>query len=161
MQNKNCPKCEKELPVSEFYKRPNGHYHSWCKSCKHIGNKKSRQNNVDLKARELEKSKAYAKKRWAESPEHREKQRVYQLKRKFGITIEQYDEMLAKCSSVCEICGSSDTKHTKQKYFNVDHCHNTGKIRGLLCHACNIAIGKFEDNPEIVLKAYNYLKERS
>ena len=161
MQNKNCPKCENELPISEFYKRPNGNHHSWCKSCKNKSEKERRLNDKELAQSKREKDRLYGKNRWADSEVVREKQRAYQLERKFGITVEQYNEMLEKCSSVCEICGSSDTKHTKQKYLNVDHCHNTGKVRGLLCHACNIGLGKFEDNPGFLLKAINYLKEKS
>ena len=96
MQSKNCPKCKNKLPVSEFYKRPNGNYHSWCKSCKHAGNKHSRKHNKGLIARELAKSKAYSKERWKNSQEFRDKRRAQQLKSKYGITIEQYNEMLTK-----------------------------------------------------------------
>jgi len=157
MQSKNCPKCKNELSISEFFLRPNGKHHSWCKSCKYRGEKEKRAITPRTKDK-VKKDSDYNKRRWAESEEFRNRQRAYQLKKNFDLTIEQYNNMLKKCSSVCEICGSSDTKHAKQKHFNVDHCHKTGKVRGLLCHACNIGLSKFEDNPEFLQNAINYLR---
>lgn len=148
------------LPILKFHKRPNGNYHSWCKSCKYDAEKQRRAITPRTEEEKM-KVNAQKKKKWAENKEYRDKQRAYQLKKNFDITIEQYNEMLIKCNNACEICGSSDTKHAKQKYLNVDHCHDTGKVRGLLCHACNIGLGKFEDNPKFLLKAIKYLKERS
>jgi hypothetical protein len=78
------------------------------------------------------------------------------LKSKFGITVEQFDSMLAAQNYCCAICMSTDPKG--RGTFHVDHCHTTGQIRGLLCHDCNTGIGKFKDSPDALKKAVDYLE---
>lgn len=73
-----------------------------------------------------------------------------QLKQKYGLTEEQYAVMLEECKGLCQICGS-DSK------LNVDHCHTTGEVRGLLCTACNTGLGKLGDTRESLLAALRYL----
>jgi hypothetical protein len=82
----------------------------------------------------------------------RENERKYRLKKKFNITIEIYDKKFNDQSGLCKICGKS-----QEKKLAVDHCHSTGKIRDLLCSKCNIGLGHFFDDPEILLKAREYL----
>ena len=65
------------------------------------------------------------------------------LKAKYGITIEQYDAILASQGGLCAICGT-DKAHGFNDTFHVDHDHLTGRIRGLLCFACNRRLGVFE-----------------
>lgn len=86
--------------------------------------------------------------------------RNWSLKRKFGITSDQYKEMLSRQNNVCAICnGIERTKANSKRVqqFSVDHCHTTGKIRGLLCSPCNTAIGLFCDNVENLKSAIKYL----
>jgi hypothetical protein len=78
----------------------------------------------------------------------------YNLKRKFNITSIEYNTMLEKQNNVCAICGN-----TCSKSLAVDHCHTTGRIRGLLCNNCNRGLGHFKDNPNYLQKAIEYLKE--
>lgn len=80
------------------------------------------------------------------------------IKKFYGITYEQYEELLAQQNFGCAICGSSvsNNKRTSGKLF-VDHCHTTGKVRGLLCSRCNHALGQFDDNVELLTKAVSYL----
>jgi uncharacterized protein YfaQ (DUF2300 family) len=80
-------------------------------------------------------------------------------KKSYGTTIKDYDEMLKKQKGKCSICLSTETKNKNYSYFAVDHCHKTGKVRGLLCDKCNTALGSFQDSPEILLRAIEYLKE--
>ena len=75
---------------------------------------------------------------------------------RYGITIDDYDNMLTEQNGVCAICGTSKLSKNKSR-FAIDHCHNTGAIRGLLCSNCNSGIGKLKDNPDIIIKAYEYL----
>lgn len=89
---------------------------------------------------------------WAER--YREKTRNSWLKR-YRLTTEDYQGMLDKQKGRCAICGTDDLG--KFRHFCVDHCHETGKVRGLLCHTCNRALGLFKDNSEILRKAVNYL----
>lgn len=80
----------------------------------------------------------------------------WNLRKKYGITIEDYEAILSGQDSRCAIC-RSDTSAGGDR-LAVDHCHKTGKIRGLLCFDCNVAIGKFKDSPELLLRAIEYLR---
>jgi hypothetical protein len=83
------------------------------------------------------------------------------MKRAYGVTLDWFNEQLAKQNSVCAICDKPETAviHGKQISLAVDHCHDTGKVRGLLCRACNNAIGALEHNPERFRRAIEYLAE--
>ena len=85
------------------------------------------------------------------------KYREYNLKNKFGISLNEYNNLLELQNFQCAICGSKDTKIKKSKYFSVDHDHKNGEVRGLLCHHCNVGLGHFQDNPTILFKAVDYL----
>jgi hypothetical protein len=92
-------------------------------------------------------------KKWA--TENFQKRREYNLKRTFGITIEQYEDLLDKQGRCCYICKRPETDFAKK--MAVDHDHVTGEIRGILCHPCNkMLIGKHRD-PKIFLRAFDYL----
>lgn len=79
-----------------------------------------------------------------------------QLKLRYGITPEQYDELLEQQSCVCAICeGTNPSGHR----LAVDHDHITGAVRGLLCHACNAGVGKLRDDPGLLRAAATYLEE--
>lgn len=84
-----------------------------------------------------------------------------ELKKHFGITLSQYNKLKESQNGVCAICGKPETifdsKQQKLRELSVDHCHTTGKIRGLLCSHCNHAIGKFNDDVDLLQKAINYL----
>jgi hypothetical protein len=70
------------------------------------------------------------------------------LKYLYNITIEDYDAMFAAQNGLCAICNEPP----KGRRFSVDHNHKTGRVRGLLCNPCNIAVGHFEANPDAILK---------
>lgn len=77
-----------------------------------------------------------------------------ELKRLYGININTYLEMLKDQGDVCKIC----KQECKTKYsLSVDHDHKSGKVRGLLCNRCNRAIGMFEDNPNLLRLAAQYI----
>lgn len=84
--------------------------------------------------------------------------RETQLKR-YGLTVETYDAMLASQHGACAICGSTDPKGRKgSPFFVVDHDHATGAVRGLLCAPCNSGLGLLMDSTEILEKALAYLR---
>lgn len=89
-------------------------------------------------------------------PEIMVKQRNANLK-KFGITHIEYEQMLAKQGGRCAVCKSASPNTDRIKNFPVDHCHKTGKIRGLLCAKCNRAIGLLKDDVELLKSAMEYL----
>lgn len=74
------------------------------------------------------------------------------LFRLYGINLEQYQTLLKIQFDRCAIC-----KEKKDETLQVDHSHSTGKIRGLLCHSCNTAIGLMKDNKNLLNNAINYL----
>ena len=77
------------------------------------------------------------------------------LKRKYGITLDDWNNMFDEQKGCCAIC----TKHQSQmkQRLHVDHCHESGKVRGLLCTQCNTALGLFYDNTDIIYSAIKYL----
>jgi hypothetical protein len=75
------------------------------------------------------------------------------LKEKYGITIELFNQMKIEQNNNCKICNKEVAK------LNVDHCHDTNKVRGLLCDNCNWGLGHFKDNSSLMLKAIKYLQE--
>lgn len=80
------------------------------------------------------------------------------LRHKHGVTLAQYQAILADQNGVCAICGGIDTKGNR---LEVDHSHETGQIRGLLCHLCNMGLGSFRDNTTFLEAASLYLKENN
>lgn len=152
MQLKRCPRCEETKGVSSFSKNKTmkDGMQSQCKSCK----KEIHMEHVAKDpVRHQEKTKAYGAKWWASlTPE---KRKAYKLKHNYDLTIEEYNVMLKEQNNLCLICKEILIKPV------VDHCHTTGKVRGLLCGTCNSGIGMLKDDPEIVLRAYDYLKECS
>lgn len=144
-----CYKCKKEQPWSDFNKSPSRRpfgLASSCKSCdraRKSGQKRSR---------------------WYSQPEiEREKARCKALRRYFGITAKDYDEMFKTQQGLCAICGRPESyiHYATQKIalLAVDHCHTTGKVRALLCANCNKGLGCFADSQERLEKAITYLKE--
>lgn len=141
MRSKHCPKCNKELPISKFYKakRQKTGYQLWCMDCQRL-NSRSHYKNIDLEKR----------RRWSRT----------QLLRKYGLTIESYDALLKEQGGVCAICLQPETSCSSKGIVDslrVDHCHSTGVVRGLLCSECNFGISKFDDSMGKMMSAVSYL----
>lgn len=77
------------------------------------------------------------------------------IRRVYGITQAEYDAMLEKQNGKCAICNNTD--EVEGRKLAIDHCHTTGRVRGLLCGKCNRGLGLFKDNPDLLLKAISYL----
>lgn len=98
-----------------------------------------------------------------------DRRRHYKYKKKYGITLEQYEELFVKQGGVCAICGQPEIKRQARKKNGkviddslcVDHDHKTGIIRGLLCYRCNTGIGKLHDDPALLRRAADYLERHS
>lgn len=76
------------------------------------------------------------------------------LKSKYGLSLEQFEELLKRQNNCCAICRE---RFLSTKDTHVDHCHKTKKIRGLLCYRCNHGLGKFKDNVRNLIRAAGYL----
>ncbi len=91
-----------------------------------------------------------------------ESRRKWHFKKLYGITVEEYDALLARQGGVCAICGQGEPnahgRTGKQFKLSVDHCHDSGRIRGLLCQKCNRAIGLLGDDVNLLHKAIDYLE---
>ena len=130
-----CGKCKVEKKYSEFYtiglsNYPHGIGYR-CKEC-------------DAK---------YRKERYDPA---RNREKEYKIK--YGMTLDDYNRMLASQNNKCAICNRKSNNHRQNKHLDVDHCHTTGKIRGLLCHGCNVGIGSLQDDVELLEKAIDYLR---
>lgn len=84
----------------------------------------------------------------------------YWLSTKYGITSAQFYNLLRAQEGKCQICKTPivDEDDEPLKSCHVDHCHETGKVRGLLCHNCNVGLGNFKDSPELLRQAALYLE---
>jgi hypothetical protein len=101
---------------------------------------------------------ASARKLWQEIPERKEASRRKKLMSRFGITVEQYDQMHEEQGGVCKICGNPE--RIEGRRLAVDHNHETGKVRALLCFKCNTIVGHIENSGlEIVHSIVDYLEE--
>ena len=131
--SKKCSRCGKTKELSEFPK-DKVNYRSYCKDC----NRK--------RVREY----------WAKHPEQQQKNK---LKYHYGMTVQEYTTKLLEQNGVCAICGKPETKAVRGKIqsLSVDHNHDTGVIRGLLCSQCNSMLGFARDSSSILSVAADYL----
>lgn len=145
---KRCTKCGEEKPKSEFY--TSGKYlHSHCKDC---SCKKSRE----WAKRNPKRRAAAERKRRAKDPSINEKVALA----RFGLTPGSYQQIEICQDGVCKICGKKETatRLGKTKRLAIDHDHQIGGIRGLLCSRCNSALGLFNDDINLLQSAIKYLK---
>lgn len=157
---KKCTKCLNFKDIKEFSK------HSGCKDglqpgCKACAKAYRRSWYEANKERVQSVNKTWVKnnpnhgKEWYQA--NKDVARNYQLKRDFGITLDEYNKMLANQNNKCKICLLDSSQFNK--VFAVDHCHSTLKIRGLLCGPCNAAIGLLKDDVKLLQNAIVYLEK--
>lgn len=136
---KTCSKCFEPQPGRA------------CRSC----DNKRRRERYASDPRYREKSKEKARKRAKQHPEKvRIEQRRKHLRVTYNLTLEEYDAKLAAQGGACAVCGGPPTTGR----FYVDHDHQTGAVRDLLCHGCNVALGMVKDSPELCEKLAKYLR---
>jgi hypothetical protein len=144
METKTCRKCGQKFPLSGFYcvqrkskKKPD--YSADCKDC-------TRKERAAWRRENPKKWKAIV--------------RTANLKKNFGLTVAEYGQILVSQNGVCAACGQLETRTMRGKVTTlcVDHDHETGKIRGLLCFHCNTALGLVKENISRLLKLIAYLE---
>lgn len=138
-ETKRCSRCGLVKPLDEFYPSPQGKQgrKSICKVCTETQRRQYRRDHPESYRG------AYSR-----------TGRKAALKAHFGMTLEDYEAKLAGQNGVCAVCHK-----TTAKRLAVDHDHATQQIRGLLCHRCNLALGLFDDNKLLMLRAVRYLEE--
>ena len=134
-KTKQCARCKQYRDTSLFTKSPRNRdgLHSYCQPC-----------------RNTEKRLIYA-----DSPEFREYSKRKHIRNAYGLTPEQYDAMIEVQGGRCAVC-REPLDFGQQTH--VDHCHATDRIRGILCHPCNIALGNARDDPQRLRDLADYLE---
>lgn len=127
-------------------------------ACRLCNNEQDREARKNLTEDDYNRLNAQARNRNG-TEEGRSRLRTYHLKQTYGLSREQYDEMVKEQDGKCALCGQPETfvRNGKVHELNVDHDHATGAIRALLCYHCNTGIGKFRDDPELLIAALQYL----
>ena len=160
---KHCPTCDKDLPRSKFGKnrsKKDGLTHD-CLECRHIYQATWRNANRD-KVREVGQRYARANlTKIMEKNRHYRKRRPdlvrkWWLKAKWGLTPEQYESILAIQGGGCGICKATPNGNGRAKWLYIDHDHESGFIRGLLCARCNIALNRMVLNTQWIKAAKEY-----
>lgn len=133
---KMCTKCKEVKPAAKFYKRLTNAdgQNSQCRACV------------------LAVSSAYY--RTIEPHRAAAWRQAYHLKRSYGMTLEEYEWLASSQDNKCLVCDKSGL------LLDVDHCHATGRIRGLLCHYCNVALGLLRDDARIITGLLQYVQRR-
>jgi hypothetical protein len=149
MTEKVCTICGVKKPLDDFSwhmkkDRKKGYHKNQCKPCLSAAHSARRAKDPSF----------YRKFEWPSK-----------LRTKYGITVADYDRMLEEQDGGCAICGTRVPcvrrhKNIETEKFFVDHCHVTGKVRGLLCNACNRALGYLRDDPTIIDRAASYLRRQ-
>jgi hypothetical protein len=149
---KTCKTCKKTKELKFFHKKKGGHLgvKTNCSDC---------CKTIDAKYYATPKHKEKRLERQSK-PEYQLYIRSYRLKKKYGITLDDYDKMIKEQKGVCKTCKTNELSSTSDKYFAVDHCHKTGKVRGLLCGPCNSALGMVKENIETLENLIKYLKDK-
>jgi len=152
MESKVCTKCKEEKLLDCFYNHPDGKFgkDSKCKECQKRVFKEYQKKNKEYFARH---SQEY---RDRNGNTYKERARNSKYKMTYGITVEDYNTMFKEQEGKCLICKGTDS-FSRSKHLHVDHCHKTGKVRGLLCNKCNQGIGAFNDNIKLLEVAITYL----
>lgn len=140
---KTCNRCGVEKPLHAFSLHSKGKFgrHPTCNACRNAeGRARYQDNREAILLRQRGRQRRYYK--------------SHELKRKYGITKEEYERRLEAQGGVCAVCGRPPDGDA----LTVDHCHDTGQVRGLLCRRCNIALGMLGDDPALLRTAMVYLR---
>jgi hypothetical protein len=136
MAEKVCSVCEILKPEDKFYKHRDGKLRDKCKRCHVIlTSERAKSRGQEYLTKEANKA----------------------IERKFGLTRKAYSDMLLTQEGKCPICWTD--QRNEEHIFPVDHDHNTGRVRGLLCNLCNIGLGSFRDDPVVLQNAIDYLNK--
>lgn len=133
--------------------------HSFCRPCYRIINKDQYQKHIETR-RSYDRSRGSGWDRSGRDQWKVPEAHTYDsyLQRNYGITLEDYEKLWKAQGHVCAIC-LQECNRSNSTRLCVDHCHKTGRVRGLLCFNCNVGLGKFKDDPELLQAALIYLEK--
>lgn len=162
-EKKVCKNCNKEKYNNQFHKRsnrPDG-LHIRCKDCFRLIDQPKRLQYVKRyaeKNREKIRKSALNKYRKSQQNTNEHKELIFKrnLKKLYGLSLEQYNSLLKQQKGLCKICRRVNTNGRR---LSVDHNHITRKVRGLLCGPCNVAIGMLQDSPSRLQTVIKYLEQ--
>ena len=150
---KICSICNIEKSTDLFYKKPNSKFHTYCIACctvKHKLHYTANREKYLHRARSVDKNK------------RRFSSLKCRLKADFNLSYEEFISLLEKQNNLCAVCKKPEStiepRTQKTRHLSVDHCHKTGKIRGLLCNNCNRALGFLRDSTITIENLLIYLK---
>lgn len=151
---------KKNLPYARKWKKEHAeeikeYQTEWYKNNKKKIEEYSKNYYAEHREEIIEKATLWNKKH----PEKAEKNRRKSQLSQYGLTIEEYDKLYDEQNGVCACCGEPQTLGCR--FLSVDHDHETGRVRGLLCTNCNIGLGHFKDDKEKLKMAIKYLEENS
>lgn len=152
MGEKFCNKCQTLKPISEFCKYKEGSkrkgYRYACKKClTALAN--------SWKSKNKEKYDKY-REGYVNNPETKKRAKFNSIKHEYGLSKDEWYKILKSQGNCCALCKESSDELT---FYQVDHCHETGKIRGILCRRCNLVLGCAKDKIETIKNALIYLKK--
>jgi hypothetical protein len=164
-ETKKCSTCGDVKPIELFHidrSKKDGRKHQ-CRVCTNIG--KARWRNANREHVNKSKMESYLRNRekylaYSRSSKRRLATFKWKLETHFGITEQQFDQMLQDQGGCCAICGKGPEEangHRHKHRLCVDHDHKTGVVRGLLCTTCNSGLGCYRDDPELMANAIEYL----
>lgn len=145
---KECTECGEVKDLTDFYKAATGRF-GVAGHCKECHKERMRRRGHTHKSHIQEYKRNYYK-------GNKDAWRDSSLINLYGITLQDYDDMLEEQDGCCAICGTDDPKGKGR--FHVDHCHDTLTVRGLLCHHCNLMLGHAKDDVDTLLNAVEYLR---
>ena len=161
---KTCTKCKKLLPLENFHisKKTRDGLKCRCKNCRSEDAKFDRNKNKEkyLKKeaqRRIRNKESIRLSRRKYHQKTKDKRFAYRLEQVYGITITDYDNMYLDQNESCAVCFIEQDKLHRR--LCVDHCHTSGKVRGLLCDKCNRMLGQINDKIKVLKSAINYLKK--
>lgn len=145
---KKCTRCKEYHMLGNFGVNKEGklQLQSWCRYCQRQY-LKNYASQPEIRIKVLREAREYGR-------NNKLRRRDRDLKNKYGISLEQYNDILNLQGGGCKLCGNK----MKKDALNTDHCHETGRIRGILCWMCNTALGTLGDNIVGLEKAMKYLK---
>lgn len=158
---KICSKCSMEKEDSLFYIQPKNVKAKLSAECKECAVERKRLSRLSQTSEKQAHHKVIAENYRNDKKEETSKRSKKHNLWKYGITLEDYRRMEDCQSKLCLICKKPETIQYRNKsaHLSVDHCHKTGKVRGLLCGSCNRALGLLRDSEEIIENALNYIRK--